>query len=92
MSPGLVSGMIIGDMLDSYSGLLIFSVVVELQNSGYPRNPAKFTKYYEICELKVLSNTCQCNIFETHLGYWGCRLHHHNDSKHYVIPKLPGVN
>lgn len=40
MSPGLVSGMIIGDMLDSYSGLLIFSVVVELQNSGYPGNPA----------------------------------------------------
>ena len=50
MSPGLVSGMIIGDMLkDSYSGLLIFSVVVELQNSGYPQNPVKFTKYHEIC-------------------------------------------
>ena len=50
MSPGLVSGMIIGDMLkDSYSGLLIFSVVVEPQNSGYPRNPAKFTKNHEIC-------------------------------------------
>lgn len=50
MSPGLVSGMIIGDMLDSYSGLLIFSVVVELQNSGYPRNPAKFTKYHEFAK------------------------------------------
>ena len=50
MSPGLVSGMIIGDMLDSYSGLLIFSVVVELQILGTQeilrnsQNTMKFAK------------------------------------------------
>ena len=38
-----------------------------------PRNPAKFTKTRKIPQnsVKILSNTCLYNIFETYLSYWG---------------------
>ena len=37
------------------------------------RGAVKFTKTYEIPQnsLEILSNTCQYNIFETYLSYWG---------------------
>ena len=40
------------------------------------RNPAKFTKTREIPRnsLEILPNTCRHNIFESHLGCWGCLL------------------
>ena len=38
-----------------------------------PRNPAEFTKTRKIPQnsVKILSNTCLYNIFETYLSYWG---------------------
>ena len=38
-----------------------------------PRNPAKFTKTRKIPQnlVKILSNRCLYNIFETYFNYWG---------------------
>ena len=67
-----------------------------------PQNPVKFTKMCKIPRnsREILSNTCQYNIFETYLGYWGCliaknlQIYLETSSPQCAndIPKLPGVN
>ena len=49
----------------------MFCKVAELQNLG---KSVIFTKKRKILGnlVEILSNTCQYNIFETHLGYGGC--------------------
>ena len=80
--------------------LLIFSAQPRI--SGKPANPVKFTKMCEIPRnsREILSYTCQYNIFETYLGYWGClfaenlQIYLEASSPQCVnnVPKLPGVN
>ena len=48
----------------------------------------------------ILTNTCQYNIFKTHLGYWDClvavnlQIYLETSSPQQAnnVPKLPGVN
>ena len=56
-------------------------------------NTVKFTRNL------ILTNTCQYNIFKTHLGYWDClvavnlqNLETSSPQQANNVPKLPGVN
>ena len=84
-----------------YSGLLIFRVVTEPQNSGKSAKSSKFTKTRKMPQnsVEILSNTCLYNISETYFSYRGYLL---ANLQIYLgtsslkcgnnIPKLPGVD
>ena len=64
------------------------------------RNPTKFTKTRKILRklVKILSNRCLYNIFETYFSYWGnllaanLQIYLESSSlKRGNVPKLPGV-
>jgi len=61
-----------------------------------PRNPTKFTKTRKILRnlVKILSNRCLYNIFETYFSYWGYLLANLSSSLKRAnnVPKLPGVD
>ena len=67
-----------------------------------PQNPAKFTKTPQIPRnlVKILSNRCLYNIFETYFSYWGyllaVNLHIYLETSSLKrannIPKLPSVD
>ena len=66
-----------------------------------PRNPAKFTKTRKIPRnlVKILSNRCLYNIFETYFSYWGYLLAVNLQiyletlslKRANNVPKLPGA-
>ena len=76
-----------------YQGFWNFTRSRSREIQVYPRNPAKLTKTREIPRnsLEILPNTCQCNIFETYLGYGSCLLAV-NLQIYLEISSLPRVN
>ena len=59
-----------------YQGFWYFARSRSREFQLNPRNLAKFTKTREIPRnsLEISPNTCRHNIFESHLGCWGCLL------------------